>query len=84
MKICYDYEIFWKQKFSSVASRYYFNLIKHLSYNQGLKIKIFASIYLNERIENLSSNILTICDVKKCELYSRFKKIKHDGRNKYN
>ena len=59
MKICYDYEIFWKQKFSSVASRYYFNLIKHLSYNQGLKIKIFASIYLNERIENLSSNILT-------------------------
>ena len=55
MKICYDYEIFWKQKFSGVASRYYFNLIKYLSYNQNLKIKVFANIYLNERIENLPS-----------------------------
>jgi len=58
MKICYDYEIFWKQKFSGVASRYYFNLIKYLSYNQNLKIKVFANIYLNERIENLPSNLL--------------------------
>ena len=46
MKICFDYEIFWKQKFSGVASRYYYNLIKYLSKNKNINLKVFASIYL--------------------------------------
>lgn len=58
MKICFDYEIFWKQKFSGVASRYYFNLIKYLAINGNLDIRVFANIYLNERIEELPSKIV--------------------------
>ena len=65
MKICYDYEIFWKQIFSGVASRYYYNLIKHLSENQNLKLKVFANLYLNERIENLPSDLLIGKRIKK-------------------
>ncbi len=65
MKICYDYEIFWKQKFSGVASRYYYNLIKHLSEKQNLKLKVFANLYLNERIENLPSDLLIGKRIKK-------------------
>ena len=30
MKICFDNEIFWSQKFGAISSRY-FNLIKNLS-----------------------------------------------------
>lgn len=58
MKICYDYEIFSKQKFSSVASRYYYNLIKNLNYNSNLELKVFANIYLNEKIYDLPSNVI--------------------------
>ena len=58
MKICFDYEIFWKQKFSGVASRYYYNLIKYLSKNKNINLKVFASIYLNERLEKLSTDII--------------------------
>ena len=46
MKICYDYEIFWKQKFSGVASRYFYNLITHMSLNQDTEIKVFANFFL--------------------------------------
>ena len=59
MKICFDNEVFWQQKFSGVASRYYFNLIKYLHYNKDIDLKVFASIYLNEKIEKLPKKILS-------------------------
>ena len=58
MKICYDYEIFWKQKFSGVASRYFYNLITHMSLNQDTEIKVFANFFLNEKIRYLNSSII--------------------------
>ncbi len=58
MKICFDYEIFWKEKFSAVASRYYFNLINNLLTEKILNIKVFANLYLNEQIEKLPEQIL--------------------------
>tara|TARA_B110000014_G_scaffold261309_1_gene252757 strand:+ start:153 stop:1238 length:1086 start_codon:yes stop_codon:yes gene_type:complete len=59
VKICFDNEVFWQQKFSGVASRYYFNLIKYLHYNEDIDLKVFASIYLNEKIEKLPKKILS-------------------------
>ena len=59
MKICFDNEIFWQQKFSGVASRYYFNLIKCLINKGAIDLRVFASIYLNEKIESLPKNILS-------------------------
>ena len=59
MKICFDNEVFWQQKFSGVASRYYFNLIKYLVKNSDIDLKVFASIYLNEKIEKLPKKILS-------------------------
>jgi len=59
VKICFDNEVFWQQKFSGVASRYYFNLIKYLVNNNDIDLKVFASIYLNEKIEKLPKKILS-------------------------
>ncbi len=58
MKICFDYEIFWKQKFSGIASRYFYNLIKHLAQKEGLNLKVFANFYFNEKIKQLSPEIV--------------------------
>lgn len=58
MKICFDYEIFWKEKFSSIASRYYFNLINSLLDERILNVRIFANLYINEAIERLPKQIL--------------------------
>ena len=58
MKICFDYEIFWKQKFSGIASRYFFNLIKILSQNNNIDLKVFANLYLNQKLKLLSPNII--------------------------
>ena len=58
MKICFDYEIFWKEKFSAIATRYYFNLINNLFNEKIIDIKVFANLYLNEQIEKLPKKIL--------------------------
>ena len=58
MKICFDYEIFWKQKLSSIGSRYYYNLIKNLTKYKELNLKIFAGFYLDEKISELSKDIV--------------------------
>ena len=65
MKICFDYEIFWKQKISSIGSRYYFNLIDNLFRYKELNIKVFAGFYLDEKIENLSKNVVFGKKIKK-------------------
>ena len=58
MKICFDYEIFWKKKLSSIGSRYFFNLINNLEKYKELNLKVFAGLYLDEKIEELSKNIV--------------------------
>ena len=58
MKICFDYEIFWKETFSAVASRYYFNLINNLLSERILNVKVFANLYINKTIETLPKQIL--------------------------
>lgn len=58
MKICFDNEIFWDQKFGSISSRYFFNLIKILSKNSHLNIKVFSKFYLNKRLDELSKKIV--------------------------
>ena len=58
MKICFDNEIFWAQKFGGISSRYFFNLIKILSNNHNLDVKVFAKYYLNKKLDDLSKNIV--------------------------
>ena len=58
MKICFDNEIFWDQKFGSISSRYYFNLIKILSKNSDLNVKVFSKFYLNTKLDELSKKIV--------------------------
>ena len=58
MKICFDYEIFWKQKLSSIGSRYYFNLIQNLAKYEELDLKVYAGFYLDEKISELSNDIV--------------------------
>ena len=58
MKIAFDYEIFWKQKFGGIASRYFFNLINYF-FNKGIfDIKVFSKLYLNRRLEELPKEII--------------------------
>jgi hypothetical protein len=58
VKICFDNEIFWNQKFGGISSRYFFNLIKILSDNKNLNVKVFAKYYLNRKLDDLSKNIV--------------------------
>ena len=58
MKICFDNEIFWKQKFGGISSRYFYNLIKILSENNDLNVKVFAKFYLNNKLDDLSKKIV--------------------------
>ena len=58
MKICFDDEIFWKQKFGGISSRYFYNLIKILSENNDLNVKVFAKFYLNNKLDDLSKKIV--------------------------
>ena len=61
MKICFDYEIFWKQRFSGIASRYFYNLIKTLSNFDNLDVKVFSKYYLNERLDEFpKTNVLIL------------------------
>ena len=46
MRVCFDYEIFWKQSFSGVASRYYYNLINCLAASGKIDLKVFAGFYI--------------------------------------
>ena len=59
MKICFDNEIFWTQKFGAISSRYFFNLIKNLSTKKKLDVKVFAKFYLNNRLDDLSKKIVS-------------------------
>ena len=54
MKICFDNEIFWTQRFGAISSRYFYNLIKTLSNNNNLDVKVFAKFYLNNKLDDLS------------------------------
>jgi len=58
MKICFDSEIFWKEKFGSISSRYYFNLIKILSNKKDLNLKVFSRFYQNKRLDDISKKIV--------------------------
>jgi len=58
MKICFDNEIFWTQKFGAISSRYFYNLIKTLSNNNNLDVKVFAKFYLNNKLDDLSKKIV--------------------------
>lgn len=49
---------FFEGKFSSIASRYYFNLINSLLDERILNVRIFANLYINEAIEILPKQIL--------------------------
>ena len=51
MKICFDYEIFWKQRFSGIASRYFYNIIKTLLNYNYLDVKVFSKYYLNKKLD---------------------------------
>ena len=53
MKISFDYEIFWKQKFGGIASRYFFNLIDYFFNKDIYDIKVFSKLYFNRRLEEL-------------------------------
>ena len=58
MKICFDNEIFWTQKFGAISSRYFFHLIKNLSDKSNLDVKVFAKFYLNNKLDELSKEIV--------------------------
>ena len=58
MKICFDNEIFWTQRFGAISSRYFYNLIKTLSNNNKLEVKVFAKFYLNKKLDDLSKKIV--------------------------
>ena len=51
MKILFDYQIFFLQKYGGI-SNYFFNLIKELNKNK-IKNKIYAPLYINEYIKKL-------------------------------
>ena len=58
MKIAFDFEIFFKQKYGGI-SIYYSNLIKNLS-NFNLETKIFSPIYKNYELKKKSDQNLKI------------------------
>ena len=47
MKILFDNEIFIRQEYGG-ASRYYFELIRRLSVNPDIKIKVYKGFYINK------------------------------------
>jgi glycosyltransferase involved in cell wall biosynthesis len=65
MKVCFDYEIFWKQSFSGVASRYYYNLINCLLETNKLDLKVFAGFYINEKLSLLSKDTISGIKIKR-------------------
>ena len=58
MKISFDYEIFWKQKFGGIASRYFFNLIDYFFKKGIYDIKVFSKLYFNRILEELPKEII--------------------------
>jgi len=58
MKVCFDYEIFFKEKFGSISSRYFFNIIKILSNINNVDIRVFSKFYLNTKLDELSKQIV--------------------------
>ena len=58
MKICFDYEIFWNEKFGSISSRYFFNIIQILNTIENVNVKVFSKFYLNTRIDKISKKII--------------------------
>ncbi len=57
MKILFDYQIFYLQKFGGI-SNYFFNLIKNLENNNKYIIELYAPMYINNYIELLPENIV--------------------------
>ena len=51
-------KFFWTQKFGAISSRYFYNLIKTLSNNNNLDVKVFAKFYLNNKLDDLSKKIV--------------------------
>ena len=56
MKILYDHQIFWKQKYGGI-SRYYVNLINALLKN-NIDIEIISPIYRNKYLHQLPAKII--------------------------
>ena len=54
MKILFDYQIFFLQKYGGI-SNYFFNLINELN-KKKIKNKIYAPLYINEYIKALKAN----------------------------
>ena len=65
MRVCFDYEIFWKQSFSGVASRYYYNLINCLAASGKIDLKVFAGFYINEKLASLSKDKISGVKIKR-------------------
>ena len=59
MRVCFDYEIFLREKFGSISSRYFFNIIKTLSNIDNVSIRVFSKFYLNEKLDELSKKIVS-------------------------
>lgn len=54
MKILFDYQIFFLQKYGGI-SNYFFNLVKVLN-KKKIRNKIYAPLYINKYIDKLKSN----------------------------
>tara|TARA_A100001011_G_scaffold300224_1_gene313507 strand:- start:14675 stop:15766 length:1092 start_codon:yes stop_codon:yes gene_type:complete len=57
MKILYDHQIFYIQKFGGI-SNYFYNLINNLKNNKENNIEVFAPLYINNYIDSLPKHIV--------------------------
>jgi glycosyltransferase involved in cell wall biosynthesis len=51
MKIAYDHQIFWQQKYGGI-SRYFFELARNLAVMEMMDVKIVSPLYVNEYLAN--------------------------------
>lgn len=58
MRVFYDYQIFLNQKYGGV-SRYFVELVRHLSAHNELEINIVAPLHINRYLNSLKSDVVT-------------------------
>ena len=57
IKLVYDYQIFWQQKYGGV-SRYFYDLATRMSQYECFDVKILAGFYINEYLKKIKSGIV--------------------------
>jgi glycosyltransferase involved in cell wall biosynthesis len=53
IKLIYDYQIFWQQKYGGV-SRYFYDLSSRMAEDEDFSVKVLAGLHINQYLKNLN------------------------------